>query len=100
MLQVILNKVMLEVVLTKRGRARWEWRVCDSSGKTIMGASENSRSEAKYQGERALFLLLMTTARTLDPAQSLGRPDSGAQRPSGPKQGRDFGDAASRPPGI
>jgi hypothetical protein len=24
---------------------------------------ENSRSEAKYQGERALFLLLMTTAR-------------------------------------
>ena len=24
---------------------------------------ENSRSEAKYQGERALFLLLMTTGR-------------------------------------
>jgi hypothetical protein len=31
-----------------------------------MGASECSRSEAKYQGERALFLLLMTTARTVD----------------------------------
>jgi hypothetical protein len=24
---------------------------------------ENGRSEAKYQGERALFLLLITTAR-------------------------------------
>ena len=55
---------MLEVILTKRGRARWEWRVLDSSGQTIMGASESSRAEAKYQGERALFLLLMTTART------------------------------------
>ena len=57
---------MLEVTVTKRGRARWEWRVCDSSGQTIMGASESSRPEAKYQGERALFLLLMTTARTCD----------------------------------
>jgi len=56
--------MMLEVILTKRGRARWEWRVLDSSGQTIMGASEISRAEAKYQGERALFLLLMTTVRT------------------------------------
>jgi hypothetical protein len=56
--------MMLEVILTKRGRARWEWRVLDSQGQTIMGASEVSRPEAKYQGERALFLLLMTTART------------------------------------
>jgi hypothetical protein len=28
-----------------------------------MTGSENTRSEAKYQGERALFLLLMATAR-------------------------------------
>ena len=56
--------MMLEVILTKRGRARWEWRVLDPSGQTIMGASESSRAEAKYQGERALFLLLLTTART------------------------------------
>jgi hypothetical protein len=71
---------MLEVILTKRGRARWEWRVLDSSGKTIMGASENSRPEAKYQGERALFLLLMTTART--PTPSLRT----RQTPQGPQQ--------------
>lgn len=91
---------MLQVVLTKRGRARWEWRVCESSGKTIMGASENSRPEAKYQGERALFLLLMTTARPLDPAQLPGRPASGTKHPSPPKQKRDLGDTESRPSGI
>jgi hypothetical protein len=57
--------MMLEVVLTRRGRSRWEWRVCGSSGQTIMGASEVSRPEAKYQGERALFLLLMTMTNPL-----------------------------------
>jgi hypothetical protein len=74
--------VMLEVILTKRGRARWEWRVMDSTGRTIMGASESSRPEAKYQGERALFLLLMTTARALDPVRH--KP----QTPQGPQPAR------------
>jgi hypothetical protein len=73
---------MLEVILTKRGRARWEWRVLDPTGQTIMGASESSRPEAKYQGERALFLLLMTTARTPDPARQ--KP----QTPQGPQPAR------------
>lgn len=73
--------MMLEVILTKRGRARWEWRVLDASGQTIMGASENSRAEAKYQGERALFLLLMTTARKPAPSRS------DRQTPQGPTQG-------------
>ncbi|WP_407178705.1 hypothetical protein [Bradyrhizobium sp. STM 3562] len=91
---------MLEVLLTKRGRARWEWRVCDSSGKTIMGASEISRPEAKYQGERALFLLLLTTARTLDPGQVAEGPAPIAARRSRPKRDRDVGDTASRPPGL
>jgi hypothetical protein len=82
---------MLEVVLTKRGRARWEWRVCDSSGRTIMGAYENSRPEAKYQGERALFLLLMTTIRVLD------LPNQPATRQ---KRNTDLGDTESRPPRL
>lgn len=90
---------MLELVLTKRGRARWEWRVYDSSGQTIMGASESSRPEAKYQGERALFLLLLTTARTLDPAQISG-PAPITARPIRPKRDRDLGDAEGRPPGL
>jgi hypothetical protein len=54
---------MLEVTLEKRGRSRWWWRVQDLSGKATMIGWENSRGEAKYQAERALFLLLMTTAR-------------------------------------
>jgi len=71
---------MLEVVLAKRGRARWEWRVLDSSGQTIMGASEISRREAKYQGERALFLLLMTTASmTIAPWRRSPRTPQGPQ---------------------
>ena len=52
------NFLMFEVVLTKRGRSRWDWRVLDPSGKVVMGGREYSRPEVKYQGERALFLLL------------------------------------------
>jgi len=62
---------MFEVVLAKRGRSRWEWRVHDPSGKVVMSGSEKTRPEAKYQGERALFLLLMTTGRIYDPPQAI-----------------------------
>jgi hypothetical protein len=61
---------MFEVVLAKRGRSRWRWRVQDLSGKPVMTGWENSRSEAKYQGERALFLLLMSTGGNCDPPQT------------------------------
>jgi hypothetical protein len=61
---------MFEVVLAKRGRSRWWWRVQDLSGKLVMTGWENSRPEAKYQGERALFLLLMATGRNYDPPQA------------------------------
>jgi len=36
-----------------------------------MSGSEKTRPEAKYQGERALFLLLMTTGRIYDPPQAI-----------------------------
>ena len=61
---------MFEVTLEKRGQSRWWWRVQDLSGKAFMTGWENSRSEAKYQVERALFLLLMTTGRIYDPPQT------------------------------
>ena len=54
---------MFEVVLRKRGRTRWQWQVCDRAGKMIMQGFEDSRPEAKYRGDRALFLLLLTTVR-------------------------------------
>jgi len=58
---------MFEVVLTKRGRARWEWQVCDRAGRIVMHGLEDSRSAAKYQGERALFLLLSAPRQREDP---------------------------------
>jgi hypothetical protein len=61
---------MFEVVLSRRGRTRWDWRVNDSTGKAIMRGWENSRPAAKYRGERALFLLLMAGARIYDPPQT------------------------------
>jgi hypothetical protein len=51
---------MFEVTLRKRRRTRWQWRVCDSAGREIMQGWELSRAEARYKGERALFLLLLT----------------------------------------
>jgi hypothetical protein len=66
---------MFDVVLTKRGRARWEWKVHDRTGKAIMGGVEDGRSAAKYQGERALFLLLAAVPRQReDPSQPRSHP--------------------------
>jgi hypothetical protein len=48
-----------ERVLKKRGR-KWRWCVCSSEGMAVMQGSERTRSAAKYQADRALFLLLLT----------------------------------------
>jgi hypothetical protein len=53
---------MFEFVLRKRGRTRWEWRVCNSAGRAIMHGWETSRAEARYKAERALFLLLLAAS--------------------------------------
>lgn len=49
---------MLEVLITKRSPTKWEWRVCDRYGTTIIGGFERTRPAAKYRGNRALFLVL------------------------------------------
>jgi hypothetical protein len=49
---------VLEVLITKRRPTKWEWRVCDRYGTTIMGGFESTRRAAKYRGYRALFHLL------------------------------------------
>jgi hypothetical protein len=51
---------VLEVLITKRSLTKWEWRVCDRHGTTIMGGFETTRPAANYRGNRALFLLLST----------------------------------------
>jgi hypothetical protein len=50
---------IFEVGLKKRGR-KWRWRVCTTEGTTVMQGSEGNRTAAKYQADRALFLLLLS----------------------------------------
>ena len=52
------SRAVLEVLITKRCPTKWEWRVCDRQGVTIMNGSESTRRAAKYRGYRALFYLL------------------------------------------
>jgi len=49
----------------KRRRA-WEWQLRDQGGILIMGGREKSRPAARYQGYRALFMLLATSWRLND----------------------------------
>jgi hypothetical protein len=51
--------LVFELVLNKRGRS-WRWSVCTTDGATVMVGSENNRPAAKYQADRALFLLLLS----------------------------------------
>jgi hypothetical protein len=51
--------LVFEVLVKKRGR-KWRWGVCTSEGKLVMQGSETSRPGARYEADRALFLLLLT----------------------------------------
>jgi len=42
------------------GARHWKWRVCDYTGRVLMQGREKSRPAARYRGERALFLLLLS----------------------------------------
>jgi hypothetical protein len=48
-----------ETVLRKRGR-RWSWTVCNGEAAAIMQGSEGSLPAARYEANRALFLLLLS----------------------------------------
>jgi hypothetical protein len=50
---------VFEVVLKKR-RRKWLWRVSTTDGDAVIGGSEGSRPAAKYNANRALFLLLLS----------------------------------------
>ena len=51
--------------MIKRRRA-WEWQLRDLSGILVMGGREKSRPAARYQGYRALFMLLASSWRISD----------------------------------
>lgn len=48
-----------EVVLVQR-RRKWAWNICTSQGVVVVHGREPNRRAAKYQAERALFMLLLT----------------------------------------
>jgi hypothetical protein len=50
---------MYEVVIIELSPTRWEWRVCNSDGVLIIHGREKTLAEARYQGNRALFNLLV-----------------------------------------
>ena len=50
-----------QVTLSRRGKA-WKWCVCTVEGHAVMGGSERSRRAARYNANRALFLLLLTSS--------------------------------------
>ncbi|HZR88919.1 MAG TPA: hypothetical protein VFB02_19075 [Bradyrhizobium sp.] len=58
---------MFEVVIEKRSEVRWDWRVCDRAGKTLVYGWEETRKAARYRGERALFQLLLLRVPRLQP---------------------------------
>jgi len=48
---------VFDTKISRRGRA-WRWFVSTTEDKILMCGSETSRPAAKYQANRALFLLL------------------------------------------
>jgi hypothetical protein len=57
----IVAATMFELVVINRNQDKWEWQVRDSRGKTIMLGCEKTREAARYQVQRALFLLLLSS---------------------------------------
>lgn len=50
---------IFEVVLEQR-RRRWVWSVRTTGGTLVMTGSRSSRSAARYEADRALFLMLLS----------------------------------------
>jgi hypothetical protein len=52
---------LFEIRLRKRSRA-CKWYLCTTEGRAVMRGSEGSRTAARYQAHRALFLMLLASA--------------------------------------
>ena len=51
------SRPLFDLQIVRRSR-RWKWQVCDQNGVVVLYGRERSRPVARYQGYRALFLLL------------------------------------------
>lgn len=61
-IQTQLESPLFETVINRR-RLRWDWCLRDRAGRIVMQGREKSRPEARYQSERALFLMLLASCR-------------------------------------
>jgi hypothetical protein len=57
---------LLEVSITPDLPPRWEWHVT-CNGETIANGFENGQSEARFEGHKAMFLLLAAGWNPEDP---------------------------------
>jgi hypothetical protein len=74
---------IFEVVLKKR-RRKWLWRVSTTDGDAVIEGSESSRPAAKYNANRALFLLLLSAPyRSINPDPFGPLRDQGSSAKSG-----------------
>ena len=49
-----------EAIVRKRRRS-WRWYICTAEGDLVMLGSDSSRIGARYQANRALFMLLLNS---------------------------------------
>ena len=66
-IQTQLESPLFDTVISRR-RLRWDWCLRDRTGKLVMCGREKSRAAARYQSERALFLMLLTSCRRVSRA--------------------------------
>jgi hypothetical protein len=49
-----------EAIVRKRRRS-WRWYICTAEGHLVMVGSDSTRPGARYQANRALFMLLLNS---------------------------------------
>jgi hypothetical protein len=55
-----------EAIVRKRRRS-WRWYICTAEGDLVMLGSDSTRPGARYQANRAMFMLLLNSHRTRRP---------------------------------
>jgi hypothetical protein len=64
---------IFEVALKRRGR-KWGWWVRTTEGEVVMMGAERSRPAARYEANKALFLLLLSAPyRSQVAVRAIGR---------------------------
>ncbi|MCA6118776.1 hypothetical protein J6524_28430 [Bradyrhizobium sp. WSM 1738] len=75
---------MKDVIVIKR-RRNYEWQVRDQDGALLMRGRERTRPAARYQGYRALFMMLAVgPPRPIEPRRPKVRPEQQSTRKTAP----------------